>query len=74
MSHATWEGIAPVLREVMERVCTQRQIECLQLLAQGLGARRIGLVLGIDESTARSHLKAGRRNVQREVAAMRGHQ
>ena len=72
MSHASWEGIAPVLREVMERVCTQRQIDCLRLKAQGIGNRRIGLLLEIDESTVRHHLNTGRRAIQREVAAMRG--
>jgi DNA-binding CsgD family transcriptional regulator len=72
VSDAPWEGIAPVLREVMERACTKRQIECLRLHAQGLGYRRIGLVLEIDESTARHHLKAGRVAIKREVRAMRG--
>ena len=69
---ASWEGISPELREIMERVCTQRQIDCLRLYAQGLGYRRIGLVLEIDESVVRHHLRAGRLNIQREVAAMRG--
>jgi len=72
VSHASWEGVAAPLREVMERVCTPRQIDCLRLKAQNVGNRRIGLVLGIDESTVRHHLEAGRRAIQREVAAMRG--
>lgn len=69
---SSWEGIAPPLREVMERVCTQRQIDVVRLRAKNYGYRRIGVVLGIDESTVRAHWKAATKNIQDEVAAMRG--
>jgi len=72
VSHASWEGIAPELREVIERVCSERQIDVLRLKAQGVGNRRIGLHLGIDESTVRHHLRLASKRIQLEVAAMRG--
>lgn len=44
-------------------VCTQKQITALDLWRRGAGSKRISLVMGIDPSTARAHVKAGRRRL-----------
>jgi DNA-binding CsgD family transcriptional regulator len=67
-----WGDTPPELRELIERVCTPRQVEAMKLVAVGAGAKRIGLALGVDESSARALLRRARRNVQAEVAAQRG--
>jgi DNA-binding CsgD family transcriptional regulator len=72
VSDRGWDGVAPELREIIERVCTPRQIDALKLVNAGAGARRIGLALGIDESAARGLLARARRRIQAEVAAQRG--
>jgi DNA-binding CsgD family transcriptional regulator len=68
----SWASTPPELRAVIERVCTPRQIEALKWKATGCGARRIGVILGIDESAARGLLRRAERNVQQEIAAQRG--
>lgn len=72
MSGRGWEGTDPRLIEIIERVCTPRQIEALKLRAIGAGAKRIGLALDIDESAARGLLRRAERAVRAEVAAQRG--
>lgn len=72
MSGRSWEGVDPELREVIERVCSPRQIEALKLKAAGAGAKRIGLALGVDESAARGLLRRASRRIQAEIAAQRG--
>jgi DNA-directed RNA polymerase specialized sigma24 family protein len=64
----------PELRELAERACAgwPRQLQALQLVSHGLGAKLIGLALGIDESSARGLLRRARRNVQAERAAEQG--
>lgn len=44
-------------------VCTQKQILALDLWRRGAGSKRISLVMGIDPSTARAHVKAARRRL-----------
>lgn len=72
MSGRAWEGVSPELRDLIERVCSPRQIEALKLKAAGAGAKRIGLALGIDESAARGLLRRAERRIRAEVAAQRG--
>ncbi len=42
---------------------TDRQLDVLGLLARGLTAERVGVLLGIRESVVKEHAKAGRRNL-----------
>lgn len=39
-------------------VCTAKQLTALDLWRRGAGSKRISLVMGIDPSTARAHLRA----------------
>lgn len=48
-------------------VCTERQVLALDLWRRGAGYRRIGDLLDIDESTARQHVKRGRRRLELEL-------
>jgi DNA-binding NarL/FixJ family response regulator len=68
----SWSTLSPELREIIERVCTPKQIEILKLKHAGWGFKRIALALGVDESTVRGHLRAAERNIRQEVGAMRG--
>jgi DNA-binding CsgD family transcriptional regulator len=67
-----WEGISRDLREIIERVCSAKEIEVLKLKAAGAGRRRMALVLDISESAVRDRLSSAERKVRREVAALRG--
>jgi DNA-binding CsgD family transcriptional regulator len=42
-----------------KQVCTPRQVQALDLWRRGAGKKRIGLILGIDETTARQHVQRG---------------
>jgi DNA-binding NarL/FixJ family response regulator len=73
--HRGWSpSVSPELRELAERACagSPRQLQVLQLVSHGLGAKSIGLLLGIDESSARGLLRRARKNVQAERAAEQG--
>lgn len=72
MNGRGWEGVDPELRAIIERVCSPRQVEALKLKAVGAGAKRIGVALGIDESSARGLLRRAERLIRAEVAAQRG--
>lgn len=48
-------------------VCTNKQLIALDLWRRGAGSKRIALVLGIDPSTARAHVKAGRKRIGDEL-------
>lgn len=45
--------------KLAREVCTGRQVEALDLWRRGAGRRRIALVMGIDESTAKQHVQRG---------------
>ena len=57
-------GVDPVLREAAERVCSQKQLEVVQLLAAGYGMRRIGLLLGISRGAVRDRAESAQRKMQ----------
>lgn len=44
---------------VARQACTARQITALDLWRRGAGSKRISLVMGIDPSTAREHVRRG---------------
>ena len=73
MRPLVWPGdVPPDLRKIIERVCTEREIEVLKLKAAGYGRRRMALILGLSESAIRSRLTSADRKIRAEVAAMRG--
>lgn len=45
-------------------VCTERQQLALNLWQRGAGWKRIGLLMDIDPSTAREHVKRGRKRIE----------
>lgn len=65
---------APELRELVERALVDwpKQLEVVRLKSWDIGWRRIGLVLGVDESTARRHFQRAERRIRAELAAQRG--
>lgn len=62
-----WADVSPDLREVIERVCTRRELEVLKMKAAGAGRRTISLALGISESAVRDRLNAAQRKIQAEL-------
>lgn len=68
----SWSTISPELRELIERTCTEREIEALKLKAAGYGRRATALSLNISESAVRDRLRSAERKIRAEVAAMRG--
>jgi DNA-binding CsgD family transcriptional regulator len=65
-------GIPPEIREAIENTCTPDQVQAFKLKSQGYSLRRMGVLLGIDESSVRGLLRRGAQNVQREYAALWG--
>lgn len=55
---------------IAQRVCTPRQVQILNYARRGWGARPISDALELDPSTVRAHLKAGRKNIDRELGRM----
>jgi hypothetical protein len=55
------------LEPVIARVCTERQWHELALTAAGYTLAQGGDVLGVWKVTFRDHLRAGIRNIQREL-------
>lgn len=79
MTGPGWDGVAPELRAIIERVCTPAQIEVMKAKAslpshniEGASARQIARHLRKDESTVRHHLAAAAQRIRAEVAAQRG--
>ena len=52
---------------VAREVCTPKQVAALDLWRRGAGKKRIGLVLGIDESTAEQHVRRGLARLGKEL-------
>lgn len=46
-----------------QHVCTAKQILALDLWRRGAGSKRISLIMGIDPSTARAHVKAAKKRM-----------
>lgn len=51
-----------------KKVCTKKQLAALDLWRHGAGRRRIGLALGIEESTAREHVRRGLAAIEKAKA------
>jgi DNA-binding CsgD family transcriptional regulator len=60
------------LVEIMERVCTEAELDALELKAIGYGTRSIATQLGIGRRALRDRLQSAERKILQEVAAMRG--
>jgi len=65
-------SVPPELRDLIERSCTQKEVEVLQLKAMGYGVGRMSSLLDISETAVRKRLRAAARKVQAEAAAQRG--
>lgn len=64
MSYAT---LPPEVRQAAERVLTRKQLDVFKLWCAGAGTARIGLMLGIAQSTAREHLRRSHQKIQLEL-------
>lgn len=72
-----WDGISRLDRRVIVQAAdealarlTERQRAVLSLTERGAGTQRIAELLGIDQSTVRGHLEAGKRALRRELEKM----
>jgi hypothetical protein len=61
-----WVGMPEPMRLAAERVCTDKQLDTLNLAAAGYGARRGSRILGIGVDAYKARLRAGIDKVQRE--------
>ena len=52
---------------VARRVCTDRQLQVVQLREAGMGWKRISLHLGVGPDTARDHWRAAVRKINKEA-------
>jgi len=50
-----WSSLPIEVREAAERELTRKQLDVLKLWTSGYSTRRIGLMLGVSEATARAH-------------------
>ncbi len=66
--------VPPELRNLIERACTPKEVEVLQLKAMGYGRGRMSSLLGISETAVSKRLRAAARKVQDEAAAQEGFQ
>lgn len=66
------QGVSPELWAIVERTCTVKEQEALELKALGFGVMAIARRLGISKTSARERLENASRKIQAEVAAMRG--
>lgn len=62
-SRYLWSDVAAAAH----RVLTPRQIDVFRLWCAGAGTARIGLMLDMSESTARTHLRRARQKVKLEL-------
>lgn len=61
-------GLSPAeLMELARRVCTDKQVQVIQLREAGMGWKRCSLVLGVGPDTVRDHHRAAIRNITKEV-------
>lgn len=59
----SWQDADPRLRDVCERVLTEKELAAVKLLNAGYGTRRIANVLGVDRSTIRDRLASAERKI-----------
>jgi DNA-binding CsgD family transcriptional regulator len=64
--------VPPALRELIERACTPKEVEVMQLKAQGYSKRGMANILGISEEAVRDRMRRAVRKVKEEAAAQRG--
>lgn len=53
--------------QIAKQVCTPRQLAALDIWRRGAGAKRIALILDIDESTAAQHIRRAHRRIARAL-------
>ena len=54
-------------RALVERVCTEAEVEVLKLKARGWGRRRIARMLAISDTAVRDRIRNAQRKLEREV-------
>lgn len=59
----SWSTLSPETRELIERVCTPKEVEALRLKAAGYGTRRMAIALGISRAAVRERLASAARKV-----------
>lgn len=61
-------GLSPAeLMDIARRVCTDKQLQVIQLRESGMGWKRASLVLGVGPDTVRDHHRAAIRKITKEV-------
>lgn len=69
----SWASLDPEVREVAERVLTDKQLTALKLWENGAGYRRIGLILNVAMSTARGRVVRAIDTLNRALEEEHGH-
>jgi DNA-binding CsgD family transcriptional regulator len=52
----SYVNLSSTTREAAERVLTRKQLDVFKLWMNGNGTRRIAVIMGVSEPTARAHL------------------
>jgi len=61
-------GLSPgELMDIARRVCTDKQLQVVQLQETGIGWKRASLILGVGPDTVRDHHRAAMRKILKEV-------
>jgi DNA-binding CsgD family transcriptional regulator len=53
----SYSSLPPNTRAIAEEILTRKQLDVFKLWANGYGAVRISLILGVSEATVRGHLR-----------------
>lgn len=62
------EALSPIMRRLVDEILTEKQRSVvLAKVERGYGWKRIGLLLDIDPSTARTHWNAASRKLRAEL-------
>lgn len=68
-----WPKDVPAsLVDIMERVCTEAELDALEWKARGYGARKTAERLGVSRTSVQDRLKRASWKIRAEVAAMQG--
>lgn len=65
----SWSTLPPEVRAIAEEVCTPKELEALKLWDGGAGYRRVGLMLGVDKSTARDRVQRALQKIAERAEA-----
>lgn len=68
----SWNSVPPDIREIASASLTRKQLDVLKLHVGGCGTRRIAMMLGIAEPTAREHLRVAKLRLRQAIEALEG--